>query len=552
MVLMTRLVDDLKQVEVIVVGANGLAKGGCTGCIIASRLSDADPSLSVLVIESGTNSKDLPAIDHVGFWFSHILRSMELPALLEKYNGPGPNDKHGYEGHIQVSRSRLRNLRSEYDFLDALSKAGWPEIEDIDCFGPTNGAMRTMRYLDPDGRRQDTANAYLRPRLEDGKHPRLHALLESQVERVVFENKTAVGVTYRPNPSYHHDAGLDAQRKIMARKLVIITCGPMFSPLVLERSGVGDPKVLGRAGVPVVADVPGVGADYEDHQSMMYPCKSSLRPEETLDGIHSNRDDPTELVASKSDMLSYNALDIQAKLRPTDADVASLDPDFQAAWDKHFKQVPDKPLMMISPVATFPGDPSAFPSAAQYFTLVAFSLYPLSRGHLHITGPKLDDNVDFDAGLLSDSKDLDVRNHVWMYKKQREVASNMKLSEGAVPGTQPTFPPGNKANDGSANIEHSEEDDRIIERWIREHVDSTWHPIATCKMAARDKLGVVDPALNVHGVRRLKVADLSIAPHNIGANTAKNAMTIAEKAADMLIEELVFCGDDHKQSTGDA
>jgi choline dehydrogenase-like flavoprotein len=169
---------------------------------------------------------------------------------------------------------------------------------------------------------------------------------------------------------------------------------------------------------------------------------------------------------------------------------------------------------------------------------VSFTLYPYSRGHLHITGPKIDDAVDFDPGLLSDPKGLDVKNHVWMYKKQREISRHMGLCQGPVPGTQPTFPPNSKANSDGSNVEYSAEDDEIIEKWVHEHVDSTWHPIGTCKMAPRDKLGVVDPFLSVYGVQRLKVADLSISPHNIGANTCNTAMTIAEKAADMFIQEL--------------
>jgi choline dehydrogenase-like flavoprotein len=125
----------------------------------------------------------------------------------------------------------------------------------------------------------------------------------------------------------------------------------MFSPLILERSGVGNPDVLKQAGVPVVADVPGVGADYEDHHSIMYPYKSSLGPEETLDGVHSGRLDPGQLIASNHEILGYNAIDVQAKLRPTESDVKTLGPDFQAAWEENFKNIPDKPLMMMSPVA---------------------------------------------------------------------------------------------------------------------------------------------------------------------------------------------------------
>lgn len=91
-----------------------------------------------------------------------------------------------------------------------------------------------------------------------------------------------------------------------------------------------------------------------------------------------------------------------------------------------------------------------------------------------------------------------------IYKKQRELARHMGLCQGAVPGSQPTFPPDSKANLDSPNVEYSTEDDEIIEKWIREHISSTWHPIGTCKMAPRDKLGIVNPTLSVYSVQGLK------------------------------------------------
>ncbi|KAI0412796.1 hypothetical protein F5X98DRAFT_353834 [Xylaria grammica] len=586
-----KLPADIGEVDVIIIG------GGCTGCIVASRLADADPRLSILIIESGTDNQGLDEVDHVGLWLSHILpgapytkffqgRKSEsiagrqptvpvghifgggssinsvlysrpqrsdyeawntpgwspddlLPYMkkLEKFNGPDPHNMHGSNGPVQVSRGKFRNHRLEDDFIASLSKSGWPELDDINCFGPTNGAMRAMRYLDPEGRRQDTAKVYLRPRLEDGQHPNLNVLLESQAERVLFENNKAVGVSFRPNPTYHPDVDPDTVQTIKARELVIICGGPMFSPLILERSGIGDPDILKRAGVPVTADVPGVGAEYEDHHSMMYPYYSSLNPEETLDAIHAGRVNVGDLIAAQDGRLTYNAIDVQAKLRPTEDDVDALGPAFRAAWDEHYKNIKDKPLMMMSPVGCFPGDPSPF-GPTQFFTLVAFALYPFSRGHLHITGPKIDDVVDFDPGLLSDPQGVDIKHHVWMYKKQREVARRMSCCEGAVPGLHPTFPPESTAHQDSPNIVYSADDDAIIEKWIREHLDSTWHPIGTCKMAPRDKHGVVDATLSVYGVQGLKVADLSISPRNVGANTSNTAMTVAEKAADLFIEEL--------------
>ncbi|KAI1126596.1 hypothetical protein F5Y10DRAFT_278654 [Nemania abortiva] len=221
-----------------------------------------------------------------------------------------------------------------------------------------------------------------------------------------------------------------------------------------------------------------------------------------------------DLITAKHEILTYNAIDVQAKLRPTEDDVAALGPDFKTAWNENFKDIPDKPLMILSPVATFPGDPSPF-GPIQFFSLVAFTLYryPFSRGHLHIIGSNVGDAVDFDPGLLSDSKDLDVEPHIW-------ICPPHGLCQGAAPGSQPTFPPNSKAHSDSPNIEYSADDDKILEKWIRENIDSS---------------------LSVYCVQGLKVADLSISPHNVGANTRNTAMNIAEKAADIIIQELGLC-----------
>ena len=85
---------------------------------------------------------------------------------------------------------------------------------------------------------------------------------------------------------------------------------------------------------------------------------------------------------------------------------------------------------------------------------------------------------------------------------------------------------------------YSEADDGVIEEWVRGHVQTTWHSLGTCKMAPRGEGGVVDERLNVHGVERLKVVDLSIPPVNVAANTMNTAVAIAEKAVDVVVEDL--------------
>ena len=120
---------------------------------------------------------------------------------------------------------------------------------------------------------------------------------------------------------------------------------------MLERSGLGDPEILKRACVPVAVDLPGVGRDYQDHQLILYPYKTSLQPHETIDRALRNPGGCQELIDKKDKVLGWNSIDISSKLRPTEADVAALGPDFQGAWDRDFKNAPDRPLMLMGLVS---------------------------------------------------------------------------------------------------------------------------------------------------------------------------------------------------------
>ena len=129
-----------------------------------------------------------------------------------------------------------------------------------------------------------------------------------------------------------------------------MTCGALGSPSVLERSGVGNAQILQKAGIDVVVDLPGVGANYQDHHLMVYPYLSDLNERQTLDALCGGRMDPVELIKQNDPMLGWNGMDVTVKLRPTEAEVAELGPTFRKAWDKDFKNIPNKPLVGGSPL----------------------------------------------------------------------------------------------------------------------------------------------------------------------------------------------------------
>lgn len=239
----------------------------------------------------------------------------------------------------------------EDDFLRAAGELGWAETPDLQTLDHNNAFARWRRYVSPDGKRSDTAHMYLHPLLRDGKHPNLHVLVESQVVRVLFdESKRACGVEYRPNPLFQ-SAG--PKRTVRARKLVVVSSGACGTPSVLERSGVGRADVLAKAGVPLVEDLPGVGHDYQDHHLIIWAFKSALKPHETLDELLAGRLSFAQAVKNNDPRLGWNAIDATGKVRPSDEDVVALGPDFKAAWDRDFKNIPNKPMMLSVLVNTY-------------------------------------------------------------------------------------------------------------------------------------------------------------------------------------------------------
>jgi len=136
-------------------------------------------------------------------------------------------------------------------------------------------------------------------------------------------------------------------------------------------------------------------------------------------------------------------------------------------------------------------------------------------------------------------------------KKSRELARRMGIYRGEFTPGNPVFPAGSAALCKEAagpvdilapDITYTAEDEKALETYNRNFVQTTWHSLGTCSMKQREKGGVVDKRLNVYGTQCLKVADISIAPSNVAANTYSTAATIGEKAATIIAEELGING----------
>ncbi|KAJ7904840.1 hypothetical protein B0H13DRAFT_2233870 [Mycena leptocephala] len=505
--------------------------GGTAACITASRLATAFPGLSILVWRGADyqNKKEhiqpgqllthlAPTSKAMQFYTSrpseHLGgRSVVVPSgrcvgggssdfgnvgwsskdlipMLQKaetYEIGPMKPTHGSDGPLKVSfggsptsqigrefiaiGSKFENHRPESDEGNALN------VESINVFFLTSSSQHQYVYQ---------------------KHlGNLSVFDGCLVNRVVIKDGVAIGVEYLFDKRVHESSPQDI-RLVKARKLVIVSAGAMGSPLILERSGIGRKDVLGRAGIPVVADIPGVGENYQDHAFLV-----------------------THIFG----------IDGGIKFRPRPEELAEFGPGFIEYWNDVLAAKPDKPLCLLGVVS----GPVCSPRSQLYFSGAFWYGYPQSRGYLHISSSDPYAAPDFLAGFLSNP--VDVVALRWAYKKCREFTRRLPSFRGALVPAHPQF-----SQDSLAALTETEtvplEAPNIVYTAEDELTAKNYLHLGTCAMKPLEQGGVVDSKLNVHGVKNLKVADLSIPPSNVNSNTYSTAIAIGEKAAVIIAKEL--------------
>jgi len=147
------------------------------------------------------------------------------------------------------------------DFLRAAESQDIPTTDDLQDLVTGHGAEHWLKWINRDtGRRSDSAHAYIHS--TRAVHSNLHLQCNTKVDKVIIENGRAVGVRTVPTKPLHPS---QQSHTFRARKQIIISGGTLSSPLILQRSGIGDPQKLQRAGVKPIVDLPGVGLNFQDH-----------------------------------------------------------------------------------------------------------------------------------------------------------------------------------------------------------------------------------------------------------------------------------------------
>jgi choline dehydrogenase len=398
----------------------------------------------------------------------------------------GADDYHGVGGPLAVSDVYETHPLAEA-YIEAAVEAGYPRNPDFN--GATQEGFGPTQWTTRNGRRSSTAVEYLR---SARKRDNLAVATNAHATRLLFDGLRATGVEYSQRGKL---------RTAHADGEVIVAGGAFNSPQLLQLSGLGPAGLLRQFGIEVVADMPGVGDDLQDHINgpLIYKLTRPFTANDMANSLPRRFYTGLRYALFRKGYLAMGASYAGGFIR---ADPAAASPDIQAqimlfSWD-----TPE------SGAHPFPG-----------CTIVNALLRPESRGYVRITSADPFVPPDIQPNYLDAAKDREVL--VAGVKAVRHIMSQPAIQ----PLIEAEYQPGpDCVTDGE------------ILDYIREQGRTSFHPTSTCRMGS-DATAVVDERLRVRGVQGLRVIDASIMPSLVSGNTNAPTIMIAEKGADMVLED---------------
>jgi len=523
------------EFDIIIIGA------GTAGCVLANRLS-AGKQRSVLVLEGGRSDKhpynripaaNLLAVQNPAFdwcyktepdpsrngmeevwpagkltgggsalngmifirghhhdfdhWAELGAEGWDYQSVLPYFkrmetNSAGGNDFRGGQGPLSVSDLRVHYPVTDA-WIEAATQAGIlrsPDLNGEHCEGVGHIQANQRRGL-----RHSTATAYLWPAK---RRVNLQLELKAIVRRVLLQDGRAAGVEYT-------QAG--ETRTALARQGVVICAGTMASPKLLLLSGIGPGAHLQDLGIPVVTDLPGVGENLQDHIGMHHSCEIN-RPT-----MNSER--------GPLDTLRHGLNFLLRRRGPLTTPIGHAH-----AMVRTRAGLPGPNVQLIMAPMAFDLDEQGIirlckePAISTAIGVV----HPQSRGKISLRSADPLDSPKINHALIGVEDDVE------------QMIEGMKLARKIIaqPALQPFFV---RERTPGANLQSDEE----LRGFARLAAFSMYHQVGTCRMGT-DALSVVDPQLRVRGIDGLWVADASVMPALVSANTNATVVMIGEKAAD--------------------
>ena len=404
---------------------------------------------------------------------------------LENYS-EGENEYRGGDGPLAVHRPKPQNPLYKA-FIDAGRDAGYQTTDDICGYRQEGFGVFDMSI--ENGERNSTAKAYLDP-----ARPRqnLTVITDTQVQKIIFNGKEATGISYKTTNG--------AIIKVDALKEVILSAGAVGSPQLLMLSGVGPASHLKDHGITIIADMPGVGQNLNDHPDFVlkYRCLKpvSIWPQtrlvrRTFAGIR--------WLLRRDGICASNQFEAVACVRSA----AGVEyPDIQ---------------LTISPAAV--DDQTWKPIPEHAFQIHVGLMRGFSRGNITLRNADPASPPRILANYLKDPRDRDL------------LRKGVRIVREIV--NQPSFKPycGDEMYPGVGS-----QSDDDLDTCIEEKLNTQWHLSGTARMgSSNNQEAVVDPHGKVHGLSRIRIVDASIMPAATNGNTNSPTIMIAEKLSDSIL-----------------
>jgi choline dehydrogenase len=408
-----------------------------------------------------------------------------LPYFKRMENSHGGQEGwRGTNGPLHVQRGRRDNPLFKA-FVDAGQQAGFEVTDDYN--GEKQEGFGPMEQTIHNGRRWSAANAYLKPAL---KRPNVK-LVKGLARKIVMEGKRAVGVEIEAGRTFS---------TIRARREVIIAASSINSPKLLMLSGIGPAAQLKEHGIEVVADRPGVGQNLQDHLEVyiQQECTQPITLYSKLN-LFSKAKIGAEWLFFKTGDGATNHFESAAFVR-----------------SKAGVEYPDIQYHFLPVAIRYDGKAAA---ESHGFQAHVGPMRSKSRGSVTLRSANPREKPVIKFNYMSHEDDwADFRHCV---RLTREVFGQ----DAFAPYRGAEIQPG-------ANVQSDDE----IDNFIREHVESAFHPCGTCKMGSvDDPMAVVDPVCRVIGVDGLRVADSSIFPRITNGNLNGPSIMTGEKASDHIL-----------------
>ncbi len=416
-----------------------------------------------------------------GWGYRHVLPYFKRAETRNE----GGDDYRGSDGPLHTRYGNLKNPLHQA-WLDAATQAGYPSTSDINGYSQEGFGRMDMTVYN--GKRWSTANAYLKPAL---KRKNLKVLTNTLVTKVFFEARRATGIKCVLG-GIEHD--------VCANREVILCGGPINSPQLLKLSGVGPAAELAQHGIPLIHNLPGVGENLQDHLEFYFQvaCTQPVSLYSVMNPI-SKALIGMRWILNKDGLGATNHFESCGFIRSR----AGI-------------QYPDIQYHFLPMAVTYDG--SSLTKEHGYQAHVG-PMRSKSRGHVRLASNKATDHPKITFNYMSDADD-------WA-----EMRACVRLTREIF--TQSAFDAYREREilPGAGVVT-----DEQIDEFIRNKVETAYHPSCSCKMGALDDpMAVVDPTLRVIGLDNLRVVDSSVMPSITTGNLNAPTIMIGEKAADMIL-----------------